>query len=230
MSFEKRCHHGCHHVQKCSFQPIAKSNPVNDLNYSVSQLKALVNQLTQSLAALTPSYASFYNVTTTPGPGQVLLAYPANISPVNFSNASPTNTNDISITGNTITVNTTGVYQIDYSLLVLTSDTSGDGTYWARFGLRVVSPNSTATLPVQSFQSHNLSVTTTIPDATGTVTVAQCIPLAASFQLQLTAGSTIQLINLSPTNITLCNGVGTTPSLNGVNARINFERLSPIAS
>lgn len=236
MSFGSRDYYHCHHIQRCGFQPITKANPIGDLNYLFSQLKQSVAALTESVAALTPSYGSFYNVTTTAGTGQTLALYSAAVpsnpaNAVTFSNASITNTSDITFTGgNTITVNTTGVYEIDYSLLMSASDSDTTAGNFAQFGLRIVTPGSTTpTLPVQSFQSYNLSVTATL--ATGeTVAVAQCIPIDASFQLQLTAGSTVQLINLSPTAITLCNGVNSDATLNAVNARINFERLSPIAS
>ena len=94
MSFEKRSHNECHHIQKCSFHPIVKSNPINDLSYLISQL--------------TPSYATFWceSQDTAISSGSALL--------LNHSGVKTSNISLNTVTGE-ITVLTAGVYQISYS-------------------------------------------------------------------------------------------------------------------
>lgn len=215
MSFEKRGHDGCHHVQKCSFQPITKSNPINDLNYS--------------LAKLNPSFASFYNVRTSAFLPLQIVAPGATVT---FTNAGP-KTSDITISKNpstviapnTITIKRDGVYEISYSLLIAAGDTPipFPFDFFAKVGLKVTNPNTPAYYPVQGVQNYSLAITGQRGDS-----IVHCLPLAATFQVQLEANSQLQLVNLFAKPLFLCNGLdGLTDS---VNAIINIKRLGPSVS
>lgn len=210
MSFEKKEHNECHHIQKCSFQPIVKSNPVNDLSYLVSKL--------------TPSFASFYNVrTSAPLLPQIITSGEA----VTFTDAGP-KTNDITIAKNpttvaapnTITIKRDGVYEISYTLLIAAADIPVlfPLDFFAKVGLKVTNPNELAYYPVQSVQNYYLSITGQRGDS-----IFHCLPLAATFQLEIKANAQLQLVNLLSRPLYLCNGIdGLTDS---VNAIINIKRL-----
>lgn len=214
MSFEKREHNECHHIQKCSFQQIVKSNPVSDLSYLVSKL--------------TPSFASFYNVRTS------ALLLPQIITPgeaVTFTDAGP-KTNDITISKNpttaaapnTITIKRAGVYEISYTLLIAAADIPlpFPFDFFAKVGLKVINPNEPAYYPVQSVQNYSLSITGTLfgPNADS---IFHCLPITATFQVELEKNAQLQLVNLLSKPLFLCNGLdGLTDSVNAV---INIKRL-----
>ena len=93
MSFEKKDYDQCNHIQKCSFKPIVKSDPIKDLSYLVSK-------------TFKPSYGTFWNsdFPTIEGYGTF-----------NFDNIG-VKTDDITLDPDqkTIIVKTQGIYQISF--------------------------------------------------------------------------------------------------------------------
>lgn len=211
-------------MQSVNFDPISDLTDLfNQLRNSITELTESLDALSATVATLEPSYGNFYRIHQGAGVTETIAAGTA--IPFITGPAIPgigPNTSDITISndGTTITIETAGVYQIDYNLLIYAISTGA--AYWSRVGLNVIDPVTGAGYPPEGIQSNMISAT----DAT----VGECIPLVASFHLELAAGTQLQLVNLRPVNLVLCRGLGIDPGAEiGANVRINIERLSPKA-
>lgn len=223
MSFEKKGHEECHHIEKCSFKPIAKSDPIRDLNYISSQQTSLISNLNNRVDILdtnvtnlqgditilqsdidtlksdiaylqsiifTPSYATFWDVT-----------YPV----VNPNEAFPFNntafnTNDITLDSDkkTITIGTSGLYQISYKVLIDADDL--DNQY-------VVGISVDGTSSVISQSLIDFYISQDLFDRFA-------YTLDHNFQLFINAGSELQLKNLWSTTINALNHMQTSVLIN----------------
>lgn len=162
MSFRNRGHHNYPNIQNCPFQPIVTSNPINDLTYLVSQ-------------TFKASYASFWqdnSITVNAG------------DPIQF-NKQGTNTDDISISNNeTITIKTSGIYQINYRFLDYVELTSTDTRIQ-----HVVS------LYINDLYNKQTAATATTgwSISEGTNQLYFCYPIDNTFQIFIEKDSTLQL-------------------------------------
>lgn len=181
MSSEKKERYECNNIKKCSFQPIVKSDPIKDLTYLVSQ-------------TFKPSYATFWN-TGFPSAGP--------LSAFSF-NATGVKTDDITISadGKTITVNTTGIYEISYHVSALFQN-STDIKFFV--GIFINNINN---------RLANSGLEYIIPAPISFL----CFPIDYSFQTKINFGDKIELRNIFINTLSTCDNI--IPSLS-----INLSRI-----
>lgn len=219
MGFEKRQNNSCTHIQKCSFKPIAKSDPIKDLSYISSQQSALINELNIKVDILESDISDLENITFPPTYAsfwRTSLNQIAQGNDVDFSitEMGPFSGVSINPLGTVITVTDEGVYEISYKL---NSQISIPGTLLASYSysniLRLYIndtpyiPSTASAIGTDSAPANNYNFD---------------VQISNTFQVYLPENAEIRLFVevASPSQITPKNSNGL-----GVCAGINIERI-----